>query len=183
MCAVGLLTLFPFPPSWVSPQQASLEPLCSDGHVKGPTQTLHTAFAPSPHAWLCCFSTSTFSRVLHHLTAWTSSQHLALTYEAHRAGPYSSLFNLIYPSPLYMLCSGHKYRLPVPPGLCLSTSPHIVTCQVVLILSLGTLLSVLSPHAASSVRSSLAPPGRSPREHARHPSNYCTVLGLLFDML
>lgn len=183
MCAVGLLALFPFPPSWVSPQQASLEPLCSDGPVKGPSQTLlHTAFAPSPHAWLCCFSTSTFS-VAPHLTARTSSQHLAMTYKAHRAGPCSSLFNLIYPSPLYMLCSGHKYRLPVPPGLCLSTSPHIFTCQVVLILSLGKLLSVLSPHAASSVRLSLAPPGRRPREQARHQSNYCTVLGLLFDMV
>lgn len=182
MCAVGLLALFPFPPSWVSPQQASLEPLCSDGPVKGPSQTLlHTHLPPRLVLLLLH---------LHFLSSsppsYSTDKLSAPCYDI-QGPPCWALFQSFQPhlsiSPIHAICSGHKYRLPVPPGLCLSTSPHIFTCQVVLILSLGKLLSVLSPHAASSVRLSLALPGRRPREHARHQSNYCTVLGLLFDMV
>lgn len=68
---------------------------------------------------------------------WTRSQHLDVTYKAHRAGSFSSPFHLLCPSPLHVLCSSHEYCLPVPPcdGF---PHPHIhFREQVVLILSPG----------------------------------------------
>lgn len=108
--------------------------------------------------------------------------------------PLSRLFNLICPSPLYVLCSSLHIACQFPLHYAFP-HPHIYFhVQIVLILSLGKPGASFCSQPASCLLSEAFPePSRqklalfpllpSLHELTHHQSSYGTVLGLLFDML